>query len=98
VSCHEVEPEFNYKAQQRCRDALAGLGCLADVIERDAGICRTCLKVGYRHIDTATLYGNEAEVGVASARAASHARSIHHDKTLEQRPWPRRAPKAFMES
>lgn len=39
-----------------------GLGVFAS--SACAKACRTSFDEGYRHIDTAQLYGNEAEVGV----------------------------------
>ena len=37
--------------------ALSGRGCIESV--------RTALELGYRHIDTAEMYGNESEIGAA---------------------------------
>jgi 2,5-diketo-D-gluconate reductase A len=39
---------------------------------------RTALRSDYRHVDTATMYGNEAEVGVAGQRPAARRRLPHH--------------------
>lgn len=44
---------------------LLGLGVYA--AEGTTQACLTALKQGYRQIDTAQLYGNEAEVGVGLA-------------------------------
>ncbi|GLB37387.1 putative aado keto reductase [Lyophyllum shimeji] len=45
-----------------------GLGCWMGAVgggERVYNMCLTALKVGYRHFDTASLYGNEKQVGDA---------------------------------
>ena len=44
-----------------------GFGVFQVPPEETAAAVTTALEVGYRHIDTAQMYGNEAEVGVAIA-------------------------------
>ena len=49
------------------------------------------LEAGYRHVDTARLYGNEAGVGRALAASDVAARRrLRHDQGLERRPRARR--------
>ena len=43
--------------------------------ETEAAVA-TALSTGYRHIDTARLYENEAEVGAAVAKSGVHAREL----------------------
>ena len=47
---------------------------------------RQALEIGYRHIDTAAAYFNEAEVGQAVRRAASPGRDFRHQQTLASGP------------
>ena len=47
-----------------------GLGTWQLSGERWYETVKTALELGYRHVDTAQLYGNEAEVGRAIADAA----------------------------
>ena len=50
------------------------------------------LEVGYRHIDTAAIYGNEEGVGAAIAAQRHPARrAVHHDQAVERPPRRRRA-------
>jgi diketogulonate reductase-like aldo/keto reductase len=42
-----------------------GFGVYQSPASQCVASCTTALKVGYRHIDTAQLYANEAEVGTA---------------------------------
>ena len=44
---------------------LVGLGTWEASGSEAYDACRRALEVGYRHIDTATMYGNEAAVGRA---------------------------------
>src|SRR4029077_7439889 len=44
---------------------LVGLGTWEASGSEAYDACRRALEVGYRHIDTATMYGNEASVGRA---------------------------------
>lgn len=48
--------------QDRREIPLLGLGVYAS--SKTAEACRISYEEGYRHIDTAQLYGNEGEVGV----------------------------------
>ena len=54
-----------HHAQQRCRDPSARLRGLPDPAREDQAATLAALEVGYRHIDTAEMYGNEKEVGAA---------------------------------
>ncbi len=49
---------------------LLGLGTWQASGRRAVEAVRTALEVGYRHIDTATMYGNEREVGQGVAESA----------------------------
>ncbi len=50
------------------------------------------LEVGYRHIDTAAIYGNEEGVGAAVARSGiPRRRAVHHHEAVERPPRRRRA-------
>ena len=46
-----------------------GLGVFRMPAEDTARMTRTALELGYRHIDTAQIYGNEADVGRGMAEA-----------------------------
>ncbi|QTE30206.1 aldo/keto reductase [Pengzhenrongella sicca] len=75
---------------------LLGLGTWRAVGAEAEGAVSTALELGYRHLDTATAYGNEAEVGRAlAASGVSRAdvfvtsklppdRAGHERRTLER--------------
>ena len=45
------------------------------------------LRLGYRHVDTARIYGNEADVGAAIRDSGIAARAgLRHDEAVERRP------------
>lgn len=46
-----------------------GFGVYKSPVETCTNSCLTALQVGYRHIDTAQIYGNEAEVGQALSQS-----------------------------
>ena len=50
-----------------------GLGVFRMPAEDTARMTRTALELGYRHIDTAQIYGNEADVGRGMAEPACRA-------------------------
>src|SRR5690349_10335441 len=54
------------------------------------------LEFGYRHIDTAQAYGNEASVGEALRRSHTSRAGVHHHQvpavTPERRDWGRGQP------
>ncbi|KZT24927.1 Aldo/keto reductase [Neolentinus lepideus HHB14362 ss-1] len=49
-----------------------GMGCWTNYSSNESvlNMCRTALKVGYRHFDTAAMYGNEDAVGQAIRESA----------------------------
>lgn len=54
---------------------VMGLGCAtADIppLEELASILLEAIKIGYRHFDTAALYGTEEAIGKAVAQAIDH--------------------------
>ena len=60
-------------------------------------VCRaaveSALGLGYRHIDTAEMYGNEEAIGAAHRRIRRPARrSACHDQSLERKSRTRRDP------
>ena len=70
---------------------LLGLGTYKLQGEDVERTVRTAIELGYRHIDTASLYGNEVEVGKAVNGAIKaggcHARgTVHHHQAVERRP------------
>ncbi|MDQ3457047.1 MAG: aldo/keto reductase, partial [Actinomycetota bacterium] len=50
---------------------LVGLGTWRLRGAEATSVVATALELGYRHIDTATMYGNEADIGRALAGAGS---------------------------
>ena len=48
------------------------------------------INIGYRHIDTAFIYGNEAGVGEAIRTCGVPRTDLRHNQALERRPRVRR--------
>ena len=74
-----------------------GLGVWQTPVAATAEIVAAALKTGYRHIDTAAAYGNEAGVGQGLARAGSRAArrsSPPSSGTTRTATSPRSAPRA----
>ena len=55
--------------RRRRRSRSSGSACSRSPPEETVTAVRTALDAGYRHIDTAQMYGNEAEVGRAIAES-----------------------------
>ena len=61
-----------------------------------AAAVSTALEAGYRHIDTAEMYGNEAEVGEAIAASGLDRGDVFITSKLKQRrPRARRRPRGL---
>ncbi|WP_394324865.1 aldo/keto reductase [Halobellus rufus] len=65
----EVDVEMEYAEAYGARVPKVGLGTWQLTGESCYETVSTALELGYRHVDTAQLYGNEAEVGRAIADA-----------------------------
>ena len=75
---------------------IIGLGVFQVPHGQAVRVVKDALEVGYRHIDTASYYGNEEDVGRAIKRAASHerislSRPNYGTRTTakRERPWQR---------
>lgn len=55
--------------------------------EKTADICHTAIEVGYRHLDCACDYGNEAEVGEGIARAIGGGLCSREDLWVTSKLW-----------
>src|SRR6201988_3442975 len=54
-----------------------GFGVFQIEPDRTAGAVRTALEIGYRHIDTAEMYGNEREVGQGVREAGLNRADVY---------------------
>ena len=61
-----------------------GLGVWQTPAEETAQVVKTALDLGYRHIDTAAIYGNEEGVGRA-LKNSGIARGLDSDRSTLQR-------------
>jgi alcohol dehydrogenase (NADP+) len=70
-------------------DALPALGlgtwCLP--LEQTATTVRTALELGYRHIDAAASYGNEAQIGTALREALAEGKVRREDLWITSKLW-----------
>jgi diketogulonate reductase-like aldo/keto reductase len=63
------------------RAAVAIEKQLAGAATRDA--VTAALELGYRHVDTARIYGNEADVGAAIRASGVPRPGVRHDQAVE---------------
>ncbi|MEX3504728.1 aldo/keto reductase [Corynebacterium sp. LK2510] len=80
---------------------LLGLGTYKLTGEEVGPVVRTAIELGYRHIDTASLYGNEAEVGKAINDAITAGDVTREELVVTTKLWnddQHRAGEAFQES
>lgn len=80
---------------------LLGLGTYKLPGEEVGTIVRTAIELGYRHIDTAALYGNEAEVGKAIRDAIAAGDVTREELFVTTKLWnddQHRAGEAYQES
>ena len=68
-----------------------GFGVFQIAPERTAVAVKAALEIGYRHIDTAEMYGNEREVGqgIHDVRTGPR-RCLHHEQAQQRLPQARR--------
>ena len=69
MSDHGLIAELNVELVSGTKMPLLGLGTWQARGRSAVAAVRSALEVGYRHIDTATMYGNESEVGQAVAES-----------------------------
>ncbi|UIZ92694.1 aldo/keto reductase [Corynebacterium sp. CNCTC7651] len=80
---------------------LLGLGTYKLKPEETERIVRTAIELGYRHIDTASLYGNEVEVGKAVNAAIAAGDVTREELFITTKLWnddQHRAAEAYQES
>ncbi len=64
-----------------------GFGVFQIEANETASAVRTALEIGYRHIDTAQMYGNEKEVGEGiRAGRIGPRRRVHHEQAQQRLP------------
>ena len=69
MSDHRLIAELNVELVSGTKMPLLGLGTWQARGRSAVAAVRSALEVGYRHIDTATMYGNESQVGQAVAES-----------------------------
>ena len=69
MSNHRLIAEHNAELVSGTRMPLLGLGTWQALGRSAVEAVRSALELGYRHIDTATMYGNERQVGQAVAES-----------------------------
>lgn len=66
---------------------MVGFGFWKVDKEKTADVCRTAIEVGYRHLDCACDYGNEAEVGQGIASAVKDGLCDREDLWVTSKLW-----------
>ena len=77
--------ESTVKLNNNVRMPILGLGVYQSPPGRvTQNAVKFALSVGYRHVDTARIYGNEADVGQGSSSERYYSgRLVCHNETLE---------------
>ena len=85
TSYHETMESIDLKWGARL--PKVGFGFWKVEKDRTADICRSAIEVGYRHLDCACDYGNEAEVGQGIAQAIDDSLCEREDLWVTSKLW-----------